>query len=189
MNDFTAGAGEAYAACKTLFEDLNRLAIDFGHAVRNTGVDLPKSEEYSYSPNELLVKRDHVWVSYRLDESGLTFTAAYVILEKGTHHIKVGPPGRPEIWFLLGRATRVTKPKNNIAIAVRSMFVEVERPNFRPALAVGGDTAHYCYDAAGEIWSVVLLGLELGEIDSPEVLERRVVGPLRAAAADHAIQL
>jgi hypothetical protein len=186
MNDFTAGAGEAYAACKTLFEDLNRLAIDFCHAVRNTGVDLPKSEEYSYSPNELFVKRDHVWMSYRLDESGLTFTAAYVILEKGTNHIKVGPPGRPEIWFLLGRAT---KPKNNIAAAVRSMFMEVERPNFRPALAVGGGVAHYSYDVAGEVWSVVLLGLELGEIDSPEGLERRVVGPLRAAATDHAIQL
>ncbi len=29
MSDMTAGAGEAYAACKTLFEDLNRLAVDY----------------------------------------------------------------------------------------------------------------------------------------------------------------
>jgi PKD repeat protein len=32
MIDFTASAGEAYAACKVLFEDLNRVANDFGHA-------------------------------------------------------------------------------------------------------------------------------------------------------------
>lgn len=186
MSDLTAGAGEAYAACKTLFEDLNRLAIDFGHAIRNTGVDLPKSEEYSYSPHELFVKRDHVWMSYRLDEGILAFAAAYVILEKGANHIKIGPPGRPEIWFLLGRAT---KPKTNIAAAVRDMFMAAELPHFRPKPAVGGTVAHYSYDAAGEVWSIVLLGLELGEIDSPESLDRRVVGPLRAAAADHSIQL
>jgi hypothetical protein len=186
MSDLTAGAGEAYTACKALFEDLNRLAIDFGHAIRNTGVDLPKSEEYSYSPHELFVKRDHVWMSYRLDENMLAFAAAYVIFEKGTAHIKVGPPGRPEIWFLLGRAT---KPKTNMAAAIRDMFMEVELPRFAPKLTVGGAIAHYNYDVAGEVWSVVLLGLELGEIDTPEALERRVVGPLRAAAAAHSIQL
>jgi len=186
MTDLTAGAGEAYAACKTLFEDLNRLAVDFGHAVRNTGVDLPNSEEYSYSPHELLVKRDHVWMSYRLDESILSFAAAYVILEKGTNRIKVGPPGRPEIWFLLGRAT---KTKSNVAAAVRDMFLASELPHFHAKLAVGGTIARYSYDSAGDVWSVVLLGFELGEIDSPEGLERRVVVPLRAAATEHSIAL
>ena len=67
MSDLTAGAGEAYAACKTLFEDLNRLATDFGQAVRNGGIDLPETLEYSYSPPQLFVKRDHVWMWYRLD--------------------------------------------------------------------------------------------------------------------------
>jgi len=69
------------------------------------------------------------------------------------------------------------------------MFMAAELPHFRPKLAVGGTVAHYAYDAAGEVWSVVLLGLELGEIDSPEALDRRIVVPLRAAASDHSIQL
>lgn len=186
MSDLTAGAGEAYAACKTLFEDLNRLSTDFGHAIRNTGIDLPKSEEYSYSPHELFVKRDHVWMSYRVDDQVLIFAAAYVILEKGTNHIKIGPAGRPEIWFLLGRAT---KPNINIAAAVRSMFMAAELPLFRPKLTIGGAISHYSYDAADGVWSVVLLGVELGEIDSPAALERLVVAPLRSAATDHSIQL
>ena len=175
MNDMTAGAGEAYAACKTLFEDLNRLAIDYHHAVRSSGLNLPKTEEYSYSPNELLMKRDHIWMSYRLDDNVLTFAAAYVIFEQDTRHIKLGPVGRPEIWFLLGRAIR---PRNNPAVAIRDMFMPAELPHFRPKLGVGGDVAHYDYDATGERWSVVLWGLELGDIDSPATLQHRVVAPL-----------
>jgi len=133
MSDMTAGAGEVYGACKTLFEDLNRLAADFGHAIRNSGIDLPKSEEYSYSPHELFVKRDHVWMSLRVDDQAFTFAAAYVILEKGNKHIKVGPAGRPEIWFLLGRATM---PNINLADAVRSMFMTTELPRFHPKLTI-----------------------------------------------------
>jgi hypothetical protein len=186
MSDFTAGAGEAYTACKTLFEDLNRLANDFGHAILDAGVDLPNSQEYSHSPNQLRVKRNHVWMSYRVDENVLVFAASYVILENDDKLFKIGPAGRPEIWFLLGRAT---KPKNNIAAAIQQIFTVSELPRFQPKLAVDGAASRYSYDAAGETWSVVLLGVELGQIDSLETLNLRVVGPLRAAAAEHSIQL
>jgi hypothetical protein len=186
MSDMTAGAGEAYAACKTLFEDLNHLADDYRQAIRDTGVNLPKKEEYSYSPNELVMKRDHVWMSYRFDDNVLTFAAAYVIFEPATNHVKLGPAGRPEIWFLLGRAIR---PRNNPAVAVRDMFMTAELPHFRPKLRMGGDIAYYDYDVPGERWSVVLLGLEIGDIDSSGTLHQRVIAPLRAAASERAIQL
>lgn len=186
MNDFTAGAGEVYTACRTLFEDLNRLANDFGHAIRDGGVDLPNSLEYSHSPSELIVKRSHVWMSYRLDEGTLAFAAAYVILERHDKFFKIGPPGRPEIWFLLGRAT---EPKINFASAIQQMFIVPKLSRFQPKLAIDGGLAHYSYTAAGETWSVVLTGVELGQIDSLETLDLRVVGPLRSAAIDHSIQL
>lgn len=185
MSDLTAGAGEAYAVCKTLFEDLNRLATDFRQAVRNSGIDLPETVEYSYSPQQLFVKRDHVWMWYRLDSAQVTFAAAYVIFEAGTNHIKIGPAGRPEIWFLAGRAT---KPKINLAAAVRNMFMATERPRYTPQLVVNGDVSQYSYDVAGEMWSVLALGMELGTIDSPNALERRVVSPLLAAARERSIQ-
>ena len=52
MTDVTAGAGEAYAACKLLFKDLNLLGIDYCKAVRDSGVDLSGTEEYSPSPTK-----------------------------------------------------------------------------------------------------------------------------------------
>jgi len=186
MNDFTAGAGEVYSACKTLFEDLNRLATDFGLAVRNAGINLPSDEQYSYGPNTLVLKTDNAWTSYRLDGSSFAFAAAYVILDASADHFKVGPPGRPEIWFLLGRGT---KTKQNIAAAIRDIFRPVERPHFSQELAVNGSLARYEYDKAGEVWSAVLIGFELGEIDSSEALDRLVVSPLRADAAAHSIEL
>jgi hypothetical protein len=125
-------------------------------------------------------------MSYRAEDGTLAFAATYVILEKGTHHVKLGPAGRPELWFLLGRAT---KPNINIAAAVRDMFMPAELPRFRPKLSVGGAIAHYSYEEAGEIWSVPLLGYELCEIDFPEALDRCVASPLRAAAVECSIQL
>lgn len=186
MSDFTAGAGEAYAACKTLFEDLNRLASDFGQAVRKAGINLPNSEQYSYGPNSLELKTDNVWTSYRLEGVSFSFAACYVILDSSPDHVKVGPLERPEIWFLLGRGT---KTKQSIAISIRDIFSPVERPNFSQELAVDGSVARYDYNNAGETWAAVLAGFELGDIDSFDVLEKRVVLRLREAAAERAIQL
>jgi hypothetical protein len=124
-------------------------------------------------------------MSYRLDESILAFAAAYVILEKGMKHIKIGPR-TPGDLVLLGRAT---KPRSTL----RRPFAACSWPpschTSAPKLAVGGAAAHYTYDAAGEVWPIVLLGLELGEINSPAALDSRVVVPLRAAATDHSLQL
>lgn len=186
MSDFTAGAGEVYIACKTLFEDLNRLANDFGLAIRKAGINLPSDEQYSYGPNTLVLKTDNAWTSYRLDGTSFAFAATYVILDTSADHFKVGPLGRPEIWFLLGRGT---KTKQNIAAAVRDIFRPAERGHFSQPLAVNGTVARYDYDKDGEVWSTVLVGFELGEIDSPDSLERLAVSPLRAAAVAHSIQL
>lgn len=186
MSDTTAGAGQVYTACKLLFDDLNRLGADYGQAIRDRGFDLPERLEYSYSPQTFMVKRDHVWMSYRDDVTALTFAATYVIFAAGTNHLKFGPPGRPELWFLLGR---VTKPKGNFAVAIRDMFMEAERPHFDPTPTVGGTLSHYFFNSAGELWSVLLVGRELGDIDSPAALEQRVVSPLTTAARERSIQL
>lgn len=186
MTDVTAGAGEAYAACKVLFEDLNLLGKDYCKAVRDNDIDLPTEERYSHSPNELYVKRDHVWMAYRTDGQWLIFAAAYVIFEESRKHFKVGRELRPEVWYVLGHAKI---KKGNRAEAVRDMFMKDRRSRFQPALALGGAICLYNYDGGGEVWSAVLIGFELGDVDSLETLEQRVVTPLRAAALERSIPL
>lgn len=185
MTDVTTGAGEAYAACKLLFEDLNLLGNDYCKAIRDSDVILPAFEEYSHSPNELFVKKNHVWIAYRTDGEWVTFAAAYVIFEEGKKHFKVGPKLRPEVWYVLGRATL----QGNRAKAVRAMFGNDRQSRFQPALALGGTVSLHRYDADGMMWSAVLIGFEIGDIDSPETLEQRVVTPLKAAALERSIPL
>lgn len=185
--DFTAGAGEAYAACRTLFEDLNRLATDFKQGIRDMGVPLSKDEAYSYSPNELSMKHDHIWVAHRIDsDKRFSFAAAYVIFERGKNHVKVGPAGRPEIWFMLGRAT---VPDINLAAGVRNLFAKQELPLYQPPLAVGGTVSAYQFKDPTMDWLVVLSGFELAEIDSPQALKEKVVMPLIGAANERSMNL
>jgi hypothetical protein len=185
--DVTAGAGEAYAACKTLYEDLNRLATDFCQAIRDIGVQLPKDEEYSYSPHELSMKHDHIWVAHRIDiDKQFSLAAAYVIFERGKNHVKVGAPGRPEVWYMLGRATL---PMINLADGVRSLFMKSEMPLFKPPLAVGGTVSFYEFKDPTMDWSVVSIGFELGDVDSPQALKQKVVNPLLQAVNERTINL
>lgn len=186
-DDVTAGAGEAYAACRTLFEDLNRLAMDYLQAVKDMGVWFSKDEEYSYSPNELSLKHDHIWVAHRIDKDNqFSFAAAYVIFERGKNHVKVGAPGRPEVWYMLGRGTISTI---NLADWVRGLFVKPELPLYNPPLSLGGTISFYEYKDSTMDWAVVLVGFELGDIDSPQTLKQKVVIPLAAAAQERSINV
>lgn len=185
--DVTAGAGEAYVACRTLFEDLNRLATDYLQAMKDQGASFSKEEEYSYSPNELIMKHDHIWVAHRIEpDNQFSFAAAYVIFESGKHHVKVGRAGRPELWFMLGRGTA---SNINTADLVRSLFMKAELALYKPALSVGGPISYYEYEDPTMDWAVVLRGLELGDIDSPQALKEKVVVPLKAAASAQMINL
>ena len=93
---------------------------------------------------------------------------------------------RPEVWYVLGHAT---KPTINLAQAVRDMFMKPKLPRFQPALALGGAISVYSHNSGGDVWSAVLIGFELGGVDSPAALEQRVLTPLRAAALERSINL
>lgn len=194
--DVTAGAGEAYAACKMLFEDLNRLAIDFHQGVRDEGVDLPAVEQYSRSPNELTMKPNHIWVANRIAmDLNFSFAAAYVIFDGDKvggdrAHVKIGARGRPEVWYMLGRGTRpqVDGKLYNLADAVRHCFMKQELTLYEPPLTIGS-VSYYAYKDPDMNWSFVLIGFELGEIISPDDLKTRVVSPLIAAAGARSIDL
>jgi hypothetical protein len=69
-NDVTANTGAAYLAVKRTFEDLSRLAGDFGEAVRQAGYEWSNTQEYSPGQNSLVLKKHHAWLFTKaVDES------------------------------------------------------------------------------------------------------------------------
>jgi hypothetical protein len=186
MNDFTEGVAEVYRSLRQVFEDLNRLGQDFGQALRDEKLDLTEVQEYSHSPNTLVLKTNHCWFYSRPFEEAarssdsLTFAACLVYFEADRGRWKCSEPGRPELWFFMGRVS--PPPKIKWASTLRTLFDKGDERHYDVKPTLGGITSCYRYDAT-EKWTVVCLGYELGNIDSVAALKEKAVQPLVAAAA------
>lgn len=186
-SDVTGNTGAAYLALKRVFEDLTRLGADFGEAVREGGYELSDSEEYSPSPNLLVLKKHHAWFFSKPvetiqpeNERVLTFAACFVYFEADRSKWKCSPAGRPELWFFAGRTT--PPPTIRWSSTIHSFFDVSDVNSFKSKPTLGGSIHRYSLKAAVEQWNAVCLGFELGDITSPDVLKMRAVQPLLDAA-------
>src|SRR6266704_848197 len=73
-DETTSNTAAAYLSLKQTFADLNRLAVDFGAALRDEGHDFSSSEEYSYGTNSLALKRSHAWLFHAPRDQNLRRT-------------------------------------------------------------------------------------------------------------------
>jgi hypothetical protein len=181
VEDVTAQAGQLYQSTKALFEDLNRLGQDFGQALREENAGLDVAEQYSYSPNELVLKTNHTWLYSRAepgDAQALNFAALLVYFEAAPGDWKIGPKGRPELWFFAGRVRNCT---TTLKTTIRTFLYEKDRSCFTPLPALGGSVSFYNWTSK-EDWKAVCLAYELGDICSADDLKRKAVRPLLVEA-------
>jgi hypothetical protein len=193
VTDVTTNTAAAYLALRRTFEDLTRLGTDFGEALREAGYELSDSEEYSHSPNALVVKRNHAWLfSKPLDEARprsdqvLEFASCFIYFEAlDTSKWKCGPPGRPELWFFAGRTT--PPPSTKWSALIHLFFDAGEVRFFKTKPQLGGSIHQYSLHEKVENWDVVCLGFELSQIASAEDLKTKAVLPLLDAARSEKI--
>lgn len=181
--DVTQNVGALYAALGEIFTDLHQLAYDFHRALTEAGWDLKGPDEYTYPRRRLSLPGDHAWLYADAALAGppveapALFAALYVLFSPNEEQRKLGPPGRPELWFFAGR---VQAPRL-AAADVWTYLRREEEARFDRPLTLGGAPARYLYQDETQRWETVCLGLELGAIDGPQALRERAVRPLCAA--------
>lgn len=188
MNNATDTLQAIYLEYKRSLTDLKRLGRDFDEAISERLSDFTEQEEYSTGGKYLEVRRCHTWLSrHPLDEDvpqkdrTFHFAACVVYFEADGKRWKLGPPGRPELWFFIGKA--VPQPSGNLAWRMETFF-EDDQKFFQPRPSLGGTISHYVNKEDGEAWDAVCLAFELGAITSPEDLITKAVEPLVTAARD-----
>lgn len=186
-SDVTSNTASLYNSLKRTLEDLNRLGADFGAALRDEGYDFSVSDEYSYSPNSLVLKKSHAWFFHLprdaqvLRTDGvLNFAAAFVYFEGDKAKWKLSAPGRPELWFFIGKVT--PPPADRWPSTIHTFFDLNDLKSYKTKPKLGGSVHVYAARPPPDHWDAVCLGFEIGEIHSPELLKEKAVVPLLAAA-------
>ncbi|MFY2563104.1 hypothetical protein ACN469_36250 [Corallococcus terminator] len=185
MKNVTESAAALYTAMQQLLEDLNKLGQDFQLALRDEGQDFPTLEEYSWSPNALVLKKNHTWMCYQRPEDTpetgmLTFAACMVYLQAEKHRWKLSAANLPELWFFLGTVS--PPPDIKWPSTIPSFFDKKELQHYETVPVLGGTDSYYQYIRPESTWRAVCLGFSLGDIDSAEKLKLQAVRPLIAAA-------
>jgi hypothetical protein len=181
MDDITSQTGQLYEAMKALLEALNRLGQDFGQALRDENLGLGVAEEYSYSPNELVLKKYHTWLySYEdpAEPKSVRFAAMLVCFEPASGGWKIGPRGRPELWFVAGSVQNLT---TSLRTSMPTFFTAKDKVCYTPTPTLGGSISLYEWSRV-ENWKAVCIAYELGEIRSIMDLKQKAVVPLLAEA-------
>jgi hypothetical protein len=166
MPDLTEACGKIFAAYETICRDLASLANDFAAEI---GADTWTPKEYSYSPNKLIPKSAHAWYWDRREVKNeklvpIEFAAVLVVFQGARPRKKVGPVGRPELWFMLGAVGGSTLPAATMNEQVVAQFLEPRPGTFTPPLHLDPPTTKYVYEDTNEKWDVNLLGLEIGQL-------------------------
>ncbi len=187
MTDTTEAAGKVFAAYQQMCEDLASLASDFGRVIAERLEQFENAAEYSHSPNKLTAKPSHAWYweSRATDADGkvteIRFAAALVILQSTRRAKLVGRAGRPELWFFAGSARGQDLGANAMSAQQVDTFLGPVLGGFDPPLHLGAPASRYVYSDEKERWLVSCLGVELGDVDTPEAIDGRVIAPLLAA--------
>lgn len=193
MSDVTERAGAAYAAVRRMFEDLNKLGSDFGLELKAQGQDFPESDEYSYSPASLLLKKNFTWLFHRPplkefpEPRKHAFAACMVYFEAERGRWKLSPGSMPELWFFVGVIS--PSPNYRLSVQIPSFFNTNEESRYdpRPSLGTVSVYKHSSEKGPKEDWHAVCLGFALGEIDSADALKTKAVLPLLDAASSHGL--
>lgn len=178
---------QAYKIIQRTYQEINAMKDDFASVLKEIDPRIEFSEEYSYGPKSLHLKKYHIFLFERgveeEEESNEEFIIGIVILfSTDSRFKKLSSIDGPEIWICKMRTRNIKKRTRPWHIAYR--LRPDERSNFvEKNIEIGGKVYNYHWkdeekDEEGEEWVGKFIGYPLTDIKDNTFIKEQIIAKL-----------
>lgn len=181
---------QAYEILKKTYKEIYRLKDDIGDLLAEHDNSIKYFDEYSYSPNNLILKSYHAFffrqdIDPQLEEGPIRALLMICLFDESRDMNRVNLKGEPELWVGLFEISdeleHCRAPKAYTVLSIN------KRKYFNKELKIGGDVISYeekPANGSGEdkMWRGWFVGYPLVEITDREAAKRKILEKLYSHA-------